>query len=115
VEELDGDATTSQLGRAVQAALMTSMSNVPHPSREEIQHLADELLRLAGVRSFRKFMEGARAIGVEQDGLEMRFIPYKNGGPRRGFEHMLIKTTVTGLLHEVGLGEAVLAALDQAE
>jgi hypothetical protein len=45
----------------------------------------------------------------------MRFIPYKNGGPRRGFEHMLVKTTVTGLLDEVGLGEAVLAALDQAE
>ncbi|MFH0821416.1 MAG: hypothetical protein V2B18_01605 [Pseudomonadota bacterium] len=73
----------SRKGSAVREALAHSKKDVPDPARWDDPN--DPLLKAAGVRSYSKFEKSASSCDVYLKGDQLRFTPYKNLRPRRGY------------------------------
>lgn len=78
------DADAGEVGALVRQALESSQADVPHPTRWA--GLVQPLLKAAGVRSYKTFVNGARGIDVYQEGETISFTPFRNLGHKEGFE-----------------------------
>lgn len=85
--KVEANSTPSTKGEAVLQALDASHHGVPHPINWT--ELGCPLLKLAGVRSWAAFMKRAKCLDVEADGEKLRLVPYRNLGPKEGFEPIL--------------------------
>ncbi|MGF1593369.1 MAG: hypothetical protein ACFCUW_08830 [Kiloniellaceae bacterium] len=79
------DASNSELGAAVLAALERSEESVPHPLQSELRKIASPLHRAAGVRSWRAFSYNTILAAARQQEQEIILVPYENRGPKAGF------------------------------
>lgn len=61
---LADSVSDDELGATVLEVIAATRFDVPHPSPAEERHLIDPLLRLAGVRSYRAFTQGARYVSI---------------------------------------------------
>ncbi|GAA4561503.1 hypothetical protein [Planotetraspora kaengkrachanensis] len=111
----DEPVITNDLGLSVTAALAAFKLDMPHPDWKADDLPNKPLQKLAGVRSWRAFVQGTRCIGVHQDPDGTVIIqPYKNEGARQGFspldelEPFIAPTTDA-------LGAHVLQGLNNAE
>jgi hypothetical protein len=69
------------------------------------------MLELAGVKSWADFMRDAASLGLEVDGKWLKITPYRNLGPKEGFEpapERAIEVPVESSPAEIG------AAIDEA-
>jgi hypothetical protein len=69
-------------GNCLREVLGHSQEGVPHPTRWD---LFDPMLKLAGVKSWSKFVKSTASCSVELEGDQFQFIPYKNLGPSKGY------------------------------
>src|ERR1019366_4670553 len=69
---------TSRLAGCVAETLSGSNEGVPHPS--SWKGLFDPVLRLAGVKSWKIFVNSAKCVEIELDAERVSFIPTKNLG-----------------------------------
>jgi len=93
----------------IKNALEQSREYVPHPVRSS--NLFEPILKLAGVTSYSEFTESARSCSIELEGRRLRFIPYRNLGPRIGHEE------ITGRIKSVSINasaERIAATLESA-
>jgi hypothetical protein len=72
------------LGEAILAALGAAKVDLALPS--DWNALQKSLRNAAGVKSWAAFMEGSRAIFIEDDGSSLTFVPEKSTGSRGGFQ-----------------------------
>ena len=86
VSPVPADAQPEVLGDALLGALDRSRWGVPHPSRDELEQGVRPLLRAAGVRSYGQMTRGCRYMSVYRIGIRVTITPYRNLGPRGGFE-----------------------------
>ena len=84
---IDDDVSPWELGTAVADALFASKSEVPHPT--DWKGLLAPLLQVAGVKSWKTFMQGAQCVGIDNEDGRIRVISCRNRGPKKGFEEML--------------------------
>jgi hypothetical protein len=83
---LSAEGTAAELGRAVLAALDRSRSPVPHPDQDDWVHLGKSLYTAAGVKSWRAFSVSAELVSAEEEGDRIALMPWRNLGPKDGFE-----------------------------
>jgi hypothetical protein len=84
-----GDASDEQLGQVVVEGLDRTEMDIPEPTRGELDRLMRPLYKLASVRSYSRFVSGARYVGVGRDVAgAITVIPSKNQGGRRGFGYL---------------------------
>lgn len=83
---LEANADDETLGKAVAKALLSSQTDVPDPALGHTPPGLKALLKALGVRNFKVYLEGTKAVEVlnddEQPGL--RIVPMENAGPRTG-------------------------------
>ena len=72
------------VGAMVLRALDASTSGIPHPPNEELRHLADDMLRRAGVRSWRAFAAEASMVEVARDGEVFEIVRLRRAFDRSG-------------------------------
>lgn len=100
-----------EISTRVHEALDMSRSGVPSPSPSE--RLDTELLKQAGVKSFRTFIRGTRAVRISASGQRMIVTPTRNGGTSRGFEFK--DSEALQVDDEALLASALTEALEAAE
>jgi hypothetical protein len=71
------------IASCVRLALAASQVDVPTPSRDM---LGSRLPALAGVKTYGAFMKGAVSVDISMDDGQIRLIPMRNGGTRKGFQ-----------------------------
>jgi hypothetical protein len=107
------------VGQAVLEALRNSEDRVKGLAEGRERALA-ALLRAAGVRSYRKYVTGTRAISVavRPQNSSITFMSYRNGGPtglERGFHPIQdLEFTIPESSSEADIGRATRAALEAA-
>ncbi|MGD9723221.1 MAG: contact-dependent growth inhibition system immunity protein [Pirellulales bacterium] len=83
--KVEANASDATLGEAVLQALSGSREGVPHPDPKTADRSFDEMLDLAGVKSWAAFAKNALNVGTETDGEWLVIEPWKNEGAKRGF------------------------------
>jgi len=110
---LPSDAVNEDIGQALLKALEASRTNILHPA--SWNHLNDELLSAAGVKSWSTFGKSAKCLNVEQSQV-LRVIPTKNFGSQGGFQSQDELAQVFQIPADAfSLGEGVAMALSQSE
>ena len=84
-ESVSVEHAKEKLGHLVSNSLGKSVIDIPHPSN--FSRLTNALLLIAGVRSYKSFLNGAKlcTLGISD---QINIIPHKNGGysgDSRGF------------------------------
>jgi hypothetical protein len=111
--ELSINSEWQEIGHAILDALSRSRPDVPNPFRDPVYRRKRStwgILDVAGVKSHRTFMQGARLAAIARELDKIRFTPTKNDGG--GFEDM---PDVDLLAHSAApeeVGRQALAALD---
>ncbi|MFH0823788.1 MAG: hypothetical protein V2B18_13650, partial [Pseudomonadota bacterium] len=77
--------SASRKGTGVREALGYSQQGVPHPANWRKEVIAP-FLKAVGVSSYSKFAKSACCCDVDLEGDQLRFTPYRNLGPREGYE-----------------------------
>ena len=83
--KLDLETEKEEIGRKVIDLLKESEGRIEHPT--EFKGLFNFVLKVAQVRSYKKFMEHCIHCGVFLKGKVITFMPYKNDN-RKGFEQI---------------------------
>lgn len=99
------------IGLAVSEALEAYRTGAEMPE-DVLQD--NELYLAAGVRGWRQFVSGTKAVGVKLNDNLIALQPRKNAGPRDGFIHTEGKDH-TVLCGDPELGNKVMAAFKDAE
>lgn len=84
---LDVNASMKEIGNAIQHALAESKTSVAHT---DYQEGVKPLLKAAGLRSYRRFVQGAIHCSIVKDGQSIWIDPTHNGGTRgdsKGFHY----------------------------
>lgn len=111
---LDVDSAIHEKGAVVRQSLSDSRNGVPHPTQSG--GMFDPVLKLAGVRSWKTFVNGTRLVAVTEEEGQITVVPTRNGGAREGFFDLGPKTVTLGSgATDEELGAAVDAALALAE
>jgi hypothetical protein len=77
------------LQSAALAVLNASQASVAHPKQEEWKSVGAGLLELAGAKTWKTFMKDTMSvIRLEAANGMIRIIPYRNLGPKDGFQEM---------------------------
>src|SRR5262245_31225723 len=114
VTSVGNEASDEETGRVIEAALKQSKQGVRHPS--VWTGLTKPLFERAKVRSWSEFVKGARSCSVESDGEQLKFIPYRNLGPRGGFTAIGEKAlSCSSTESSQAIGALLRAALSLAE
>jgi hypothetical protein len=75
---LPTDATTEQVGHAVQSVLAGFRTDIPQPS--DWKHVTADFIRNIGVKSHKKLQESSIFCGIEEQNGKIEFVPSHNGG-----------------------------------
>jgi hypothetical protein len=112
---LEVSASPVALGEAVFAALGASQSGVSHPPRE--CNLFQPMLKLSGTKNWSSFVRNTICVGIaSEDAARIEFTPYRNLGPKEGFEPASTEALSLPISSSaVEIGAALLQALDWAE
>lgn len=111
VTRLDGGCSDGIVGSTLRAALEASRSGVCHP--KEFKRIVEPLLRAAGVRSYKAFVEGARCVPVHEREGRLTLTPTRNLGSKEGFaEEPGAAIVVPATSADEALGAALRAVLD---
>ena len=73
------NSTEEQLGEATQRHLAASTKKIPFPSKDAAK--SDELLKAAGVASWKTFEKLAKFVTVEADATLLTITPHKSSRP----------------------------------
>jgi hypothetical protein len=77
----DAEETSDEaLGRLVRQALDASRQGLRQPSVKELETVADPLIRLAGVKSYRTFEKGAHCLEIHEQEGALTITPTRNAG-----------------------------------
>ncbi len=106
-------AADDALADAILEQLARSRTGIlgPPPSSD----LVKSLLKIANVKSWRQFVEGARFAEVEDDGVVFTIVPFRNLGAKDGFRpvHERAARIPADARHELGAAtRAILASED---
>lgn len=107
--KLPQDAASKDLGDAILDVLNASKSDVPVPDR--VDSLFEPLGKLAGVRTWRKFMTNSRYIVLEKTQLLYSFTPSENRGARGFFHLPKLRIELPANSSAENLGHALVEAL----
>lgn len=99
------DATPTEIGTAITAALDGARSGVPHPT--DWKAVVAPLLARAGVKSYEAFAKSAAVIDVQEDDGQVGLLPTKNRGSRHGFVEDTKNRVLTTRQDPARLGELV--------
>jgi hypothetical protein len=74
----------SEIGAKLNAALLNSVVNLPHPSQDQWKEIQAPMLEAVGVKSWATLAKGTKAVGIEEEGDIISLTPSseysKNGG-----------------------------------
>lgn len=74
------------VARAIGEALDGSGKVVAHPTQDQWKGFFQPFIKAAGVRSFKSFMTEAILVYIERNDAQLELEPYRNLGPKNGFE-----------------------------
>ena len=98
---LDGSSDEDQVGESVVRTMSHSQDNVPHPT--DWSSLSRPLYELAGVKSWRKFLEGCELCDVEEDDGTIEVSGWRNTGKEfEPIEDMVVSFRWDGSARQVG-------------
>jgi len=69
------DLNIGNLTQIIEKVLKTGNPRIPHPTREELSHLPDPVLKAAKVSSWKKLAEGGATYSISQqdEGFDLEF------------------------------------------
>jgi len=86
---IDESEPPSIKGKHVRKALKHSQEGVPHPTDWDSFHQA--FLKEVGAKSWSKFAKNALSCSIELQGDRLRFLPYRNSGPKDNYAFVPIR------------------------
>jgi hypothetical protein len=109
-----------ELGKGVLATLEKSQHGVPHPKQDQWKALLAPMLKAAGVKSWSSFTKSARnsaykCVAIRFEANQVLFQPFRNLGPRGGFEELPSGRARTSAPTDLEVGSTLLAAFADAE
>jgi hypothetical protein len=103
---LYSDSNPESLGEIVVKTLLGSSEDVPHPTNWS--KVFSPMLDLSGCKSWNAFTKGASLVSIEMDGASISLTPYRNLGPKEGFEPIEVELVLFPLnTSAIELGEAL--------
>jgi hypothetical protein len=108
----DESIAARELGQAVMGAVGRARASIPRIQRDEWAPRLQPLLRAAGVRSWRSFVDGCRDVSVFEVAEGLELMPSINHGAREGFEGLPEEAITVKADDPMVVGEAVLRALN---
>jgi hypothetical protein len=113
VTQLEAGCSDGALGGQVRAALRASRCGVPRP--KAWAGLVEPLLKAARVRSYKRFVDGAWYVTVDEGEGGITLTPTRNQGAKEGFaEDGDAASVVPGSATDAALGAEVRTALGRA-
>ena len=99
---LDQESSDRELGEAVQQALDSSRSGIPHP--RSWKGLLDPLLKQAGVKSWNTFSKTALCVEIEEEDGQVSIVPTENLGVEDGYQADPSRAAVVanGMVEDLG-------------
>lgn len=85
---LRASVKAEEVADELSVALDQSNRIAPHPNQSEWRDLFKPFLKVAGVRSYSAFMNGARSIVIDENEDSITLTPWQNLGPKEGFREL---------------------------